>query len=194
MGSECGRAPLGSRPIVCGVLFWLSTRPRPLYAGSISRFKVFRGQLENWNRCPGCIVLRDRENISGAGSRGLGNEATASFSYRQAGTYAQEKVDIVPTQTLQPEHFFKVRFDTPSSSRARIVVETKGGPVDIYVVSDDDFQDFLRSWDVYTAKYPKQTDFETVLSLGSHSWTPWHLVFQNPSPNDTVKVSYQVYP
>jgi len=100
----------------------------------------------------------------------------------------------VPTQTLEPEHFFKVRFDTPSSSKARIVVEAKGGPVDIYVVSDDDFLDFLGSHDVYTAKYPKQTDLETILSLGTHSWKPWHLIFENPSPDKTINVSYQVYP
>ena len=111
----------------------------------------------------------------------------------RARTYSPEEIDIVPTQILQPEHFFKVRFDPPSSSKARIVVETKGGPVDIYVISDDEFEDFLRSHEGYTAKYPKQSDFETVLSLGNHSWKPWHLVFENPS-RETVKVSYQVYP
>lgn len=98
----------------------------------------------------------------------------------------------MPTQTLQPDHFFKVRFDTPASNKARIVVRTRGGPVDIYVVSDEDFEKFLRSRDVYTAKYPQQTDFETTLTLGSHSWKPWHLVFENPY-DSIVRVNYQVY-
>ena len=194
MVSECGRAPFGARIVIRHILFWLSIGARQFHTKSTGCLKILRRQLENWNYCPGCVVLRDRENIFGAGSRSVGNETPPFFGYRQTRTYASEKIGTVPTQTLQPEHFFKVRFDHPSSSKARIVVETKGGPVDIYVVSDDDFPNFLGSHGVYTAKYPKQTDFETVLSLGSYSWKPWHLVFENPSSDKTIKVSYQVYP
>jgi len=65
-------------------------------------------------------------------------------------------------------------------------------PVDIYVVSENDYPEFSQRHSLYTAKYPKQIRFETHLSFGPDIRKKWYLVFENPS-NQTVAVHYEVY-
>jgi hypothetical protein len=97
----------------------------------------------------------------------------------------------MPDIRVNPGHFFKVRFKPFPGNKARIVVSASD-PIDIYVVPDEDFMGFLSSHDRFTAKYPKQTNFETSLTLGVNSWKPWYLIFEN-SGTKVVRVDYEVY-
>jgi hypothetical protein len=95
----------------------------------------------------------------------------------------------VPTLTLKPEHFRGVQFDPVREASIRVEASK---PIDIYVVSENDYPEFSARHNLYTARYPQKTQFETSLSFGPEARNRWYLVFENRSP-DIAAVHYRVF-
>lgn len=95
----------------------------------------------------------------------------------------------MPTLTVSPKTYTGVRFDSVRQASLRIEAS---GPIDIYVVSEDDYPEFSKRHQIYTAKYPQQTQFETNLSFAPDMRKPWYVVFKNSS-DQVIAVHYEVY-
>jgi hypothetical protein len=95
----------------------------------------------------------------------------------------------VPTLTVKPGNYLGVRFEPTRQAAIRAEASE---PIDIYVVSEDDYPEFSKRHNLFTAKYPQQTKFDTYLSFGPDKRKNWYLVFENPS-KDVIAVHYEVY-
>jgi hypothetical protein len=95
----------------------------------------------------------------------------------------------VPTVTVKPGNYRGIRFEPVRQAGIRVEASE---PIDIYVVSEDDYPEFSKRHNLFTAKYPRQTLFETNLSFGPDKRKNWYLVFVNASTEVTA-VHYDVY-
>jgi len=186
------RAPTGARISISRFLLWVSVAAWKLYTKSIGYPEIPFGKLEGGIATSGRPVLRNSEEVFGGSQRISRNEAGTAWHDDGRKTDLGSryfKLNTVPTLTIKPGNYLSIRFNPLRA--ARISVETSG-PVDIYVVSENDYPNFSKRHSVFTAKYPQQTKFETSLNFGPEVTSNWYLVFENRS-NEVVAVHYEVF-
>jgi hypothetical protein len=192
LGRRGGGAPVGAWAGNSRFLLWMATTARKLYAGSVKWSEIAFRKLESRTDTLDCIVLRDCKKIFGGSARVCRNETDTerNSSRGKTDTTARRlKLTIVPTLTVKPGTYTSVRFDP--MRQAGVSVEASR-PVDIYVVSENDYPEFSQRHNVYTAKYPRQTQFKTSLYFGPDIRKKWYLIFENAS-GQAVAVHYEVY-
>jgi hypothetical protein len=186
------RAPIGARIGISRFLLWVSITARKFYAKSIRYFEVSFGELESGDDSTTRAILRNCEEVSGGSARSVGNEAGTEGDRRGRKTNSESKgkrLDTVPTFAVNPRKYFSVRFDPLRKAGVRVEASD---PIDIYAVSEEEFPEFQKDLGTYTAKYPKQTNFQTELLFGPDKRKHWYLAFENTS-DKVIAVHYEVY-
>ncbi len=185
-------APSGARIGSSHFLFRVAIAARKFFTRAVRWYEVSFRKLESGADTTDCTVLWNREKVLGGSSRVCGNETDATRNRSRGKTDTPKgccKLTIVPKLTVKPGTWMSVRFDP--MRQAGVSVEATG-PVDIYVVSENDYPDFSERHNLYTAKYPRQTQFKTGLFFGPDIRKKWYLVFENPS-TQLIDVRYEVY-